>query len=170
MSPLRALARPLLASAFILDGVDALRHTEEHARKAQPFAPALAKAGAKVPGLPTDPRTLTRLVGAVQIAAGVLLATGKAPRVAAATLAVITVPTAIVRHPAWASTGAERQEHLGGLLRSAALLGGLIFAAEDREGKPSIGWRYDNWREHREELVQLRDELKAEVKAAKQAA
>ncbi|GAB2617433.1 hypothetical protein GCM10027067_31710 [Pseudactinotalea suaedae] len=66
MSPLRALARPLLASAFILDGVDALRHTEEHARKAQPFAPALAKAGAKVPGLPTDPRTLTRLVGAVQ--------------------------------------------------------------------------------------------------------
>ncbi|WP_420112184.1 DoxX family protein [Pseudactinotalea sp.] len=168
MSPLRALARPLLASAFILDGVDALRHADEHAEKARPFAPTLAKVGEKVPGLPTDPKALTRLVGAVQVAAGVLLATGKAPRVAAATLAVITVPTTIVRHPAWSTKGTERQEHVAGLLRSAALLGGLIFAAEDREGKPSIGWRYENWREHRDELTQLRDELKAEVKAAKQ--
>lgn len=168
MSPLRALARPLLASAFILDGVDALRHADEHARKASPFAPALAKASEKVPGLPADPKTLTRLVGAVQVAAGVLLATGKAPRAAAATLAIITIPTTVVRHPAWSTKGAERQEHVAGLLRSAALLGGLIFAAEDREGKPSLGWRYDNWREHRDELTQLRDELKAEVKAAKQ--
>lgn len=168
MSPLRALARPLLASAFILDGVDALRHADEHAAKARPFAPALAKVGEKVPGMPTDPKSLTRLVGAVQVAAGVLLATGKAPRAAAATLAVITIPTTIVRHPAWSTKGDERKEHLSGLLRSAALLGGLIFAAEDREGKPSIGWRYDNWREHRDDLAELRDELKAEVKAAKQ--
>lgn len=168
MSPLRALARPLLASAFILDGVDALRHADEHAEKAQPFAPTLAKLSQKVPGMPTDPKTLTRLIGATQVAAGVMLAAGKAPRVAAAVLAVIGIPTTLVRHPVWATQGEERKEHAAGLLRSAALLGGLIFAAEDREGRPSLGWRYDNWRDHREELSEVRDSLKAEVKAAKQ--
>lgn len=170
MSPFRALARPLLASAFILDGVDALRHADEHAEKARPFAPALAKVSQKVPGMPADTRSLTRVIGAVQVAAGVLLATGKAPRVAAATLAVITIPTTVVKYPVWSAKGEERQAHLSGLLRNAALLGGLIFAAEDREGKPSLGWRYDNWREHRAEIDELREEMKAEVKAAKQAA
>lgn len=168
MSPLRALARPLLASAFILDGVDALRHAEGHAKRAEPFAPAVAKVSEKVPGVPRDLKTLTRLIGAVQIGAGVMLAAGKSPRAAAAVLAVVTIPTTLARHPVWAAKGAERQEHLSGLLRSGALLGGLIFAAEDREGKPSLGWRYGNWREHREELSELRNELKAEVKAAKQ--
>lgn len=160
----------MLASAFILDGVDAIRHADEHAAQAAPLAPTLAKVSQKVPGLPRDTKTLTRLIGAVQVAAGVMLAAGKAPRAAAATLAVISIPTAIVRHPVWASEGEERREHAAGLLRSAALLGGLIFAAEDREGKPSLGWRYDNWRDHRAELSDLRSELKAEVKEAKQAA
>lgn len=169
MSPLRALARPLLASAFILDGIETIRHADAHAVKARSIEPALAKASAKVPGLPSDAKNLTRLLGAVQVGAGVLLATGKSPRVAAATLAVLTVPTAAVKYPVWSAKGAERSEHTAGLLRSAALLGGLIFAAEDREGKPSLGWRYGNWREHRAELGDLKQELKEEVKAAKAA-
>jgi putative oxidoreductase len=178
MSPLRALARPLLASAFILDGVDALRNTDKRAEVAQPIAPTLSKASEKVPGLPRDTRTLTRLIGAIEIAAGVLLATGKAPRLAAGTLAAITIPTALVKHPVWAMQGEERREHMSGLLTSAALLGGLIFAAQDRAGKPSLGWQYDNWRghrselrgvrdEHRAELTEVRQELRAEVKEAK---
>lgn len=170
MSPLRALARPLLASAFIVDGVDALRHTDEHAARAQPFAPTLARVSEKVPGLPSDTRSLTRLIGAVQVGAGVLLATGKSPRVAAAALAVVTIPTAVVRHPVRSTSGEERRRNLVGLLRDGALLGGLIFAAEDRQGRPSLGWRLDNWRAHRAEIAEVRAELKERLKEVKQAA
>lgn len=167
MSPLRALARPLLASVFVVEGIDAVRHADRHAAAAEPIRPALARLAERVPGLPADPKSLTRLLGAVQIGAGVLLATGKAPRVAAGVLAVITVPTTLARHPAWAASGEERRDHAGGLLRGAALLGGLIFAAEDRQGRPSLGWRVENWREHRTQLDDLRDELRIKAKEAK---
>lgn len=163
MSPLRALARPLLASAFVLDGVDALRHTDERAQTAQPIQPALARVSEKVPGVPSDTWTMTRLIGAVQVGAGVLLATGKAPRLAAATLAAITIPTALAKHPVWAMEGEERREHMKGLLGSAALLGGLIFAAQDRAGKPSLGWQYETWRDHRSDLRDAREEYRAEL-------
>jgi putative oxidoreductase len=170
MSPLRALARPLLASAFIVDGIDAIRHADEHAEQARPLTPTLAKLSAQVPGLPSDPKSLTKLIGAVQVAAGVLLATGKAPRAAAATLAVITIPTTLIKYPVWSTKGEERSRHLSGLLRNAALLGGLIFAAEDRQGRPSLGWRLENRRQHRTELDDLRDELALKAKEARLAA
>lgn len=167
MSPLRALARPLLASAFILDGIEAIRHADAHAAQAQPLVPALAKLAEKFPAVPTDAKSLTRVLGAAQVAAGVLLATGKAPRASAATLAIIAIPTTLVQHPVWATKGEERKEHTRGLLRNAALLGGLIIAAEDREGKPSLGWRLENRRQHRTELDDLRDELALKAKEAK---
>lgn len=170
MSPIRALARLLLATPFILDGIDAIRHPEVHAEKAEPVVPLLEKVSEKMPMVPSDATTLSRIIGIKQVVAGLLLATGAAPRVGAATLAVIAVPTTAVRYPVWSTKGAERKANISGLLRSAALLGGLVFAAEDRVGKPSLSWRYDNWREHQAELSDLRTSFKAEVKAAKQAA
>jgi uncharacterized membrane protein YphA (DoxX/SURF4 family) len=181
MTSFSALARPLLASAFIVDGVDTLKNVDEHAAKVEPLAPTLAKLGQKAPGLPTDTKTLTRLIAAVEIGAGVLLATGKQPRLAAAALALVVIPTTLVKYPVLSTTGAERSENLSGLLRHAALLGGLIFAAEDRQGQPSLGWRYGNWRErrgeldelrsaHSEELRELRGTMREKVKAAKKAA
>lgn len=181
MTSFSALARPLLASAFIVDGVDALRNVDEHAAKVEPLAPTLAKLGRKVPGLPTDTKTLTRLIAAVEIGAGVMLARGKQPRLAAATLALVIIPTALVKYPVVSTSGAERSANMSGLLRNAALLGGLIFAAGDRQGQPSLGWRYGNWRErrgelddlrsaHNEEIRELRGTMRQKVKAAKKAA
>ncbi|MFV0427442.1 MAG: DoxX family protein [Beutenbergiaceae bacterium] len=169
MSPIRAAARLLLATPFILDGIDAIRHPQVHAEKAEPMVGLLHKVNEKIPVVPTNPTTLSRLIGVKQVVAGLLLATGTAPRLGAGTLAIITVPTTVVRYPVWSSKGAQRRENISGLVRQAALLAGLVFAAQDRVGQPSLGWRYGNWREHQAELSELRTTLKAEVKAAKQA-
>lgn len=179
MSPLRALARPLLASTFVVDGVDALRHADEQHERAKPFQSLAGMIGVK--GVPTDAATINRLVGSVQVAAGVMLAIGKAPRAAAVTLAVVTLPTVLTKKPVGSQDVASGSgEQRAALLRAAALIGGLIFAAEDRQGKPSLGWRYDNWRDqraeldavqsaHKDELAELKATMKEKVKAAKKA-
>lgn len=170
MSPVRALARPLLASVFIVDGLDSIRHADKHAQRARPYEKTLAKLSAHVPGLPADPKSLARITGAISVGAGVLLATGKAPRLAATVLAVIAVPTTLMNYPVTSVKGEQRREYLSGALRNVALIGGLIFAAEDRRGKPSLGWRYANWQDHRAEISDVKEALKTDVKAAKASA
>ena len=181
MSPLRAIARPLLAATFVFDGLDAIYHADEQQERAQPFQPLLDRVGEKVKGLPTDPATVTRIIGAVQVTAGVMLAYGKAPRASAATLALVTLPSILTKKPIGAKdAAADPGEHRAALLRAAALIGGLIFAAEDRQGKPSLGYRYDSWKgqraeldaiqtAHRDELAELKTTMKDKVKAAKNA-
>ena len=112
MDPVRALARPLLASVFVVDGLDALRHPEKHAALLEPYGPALDKAAETVPGVPAKRTVLVRISGGASVAAGLLLAIGKAPRLAAATLAVIGLGSTVVRHPFWSRKGEERREEL----------------------------------------------------------
>ncbi len=85
--------------------------------------------------------TLVRINGAVQVGAGVLLATNKLPRLASAALAVTLVPTTLGGHRWWEQEGAERQVQQFNFLKNVALLGGLILAAADTEGDPSLAWR-----------------------------
>lgn len=168
MDPVRALARPLLASVFVVDGLDALRHPEKHAAMLEPYGSALDKAAETVPGVPDKRTTLVRISGGASVAAGLLLAIGKAPRLAAATLAVIGLGSTVVRHPFWSKKGDERREELSAFLTRGAVTAGAVFAATDRRGKPSLAWQYQNWREHREDLAQVSDEFEeqlAEVKA-----
>lgn len=182
MSPLRAIARPLLAATFVFDGLDAIYHADEQQERAQPFQPLIDKLGDQAKGLPTDPATVTRIIGAVQVTAGLTLAYGKAPRVSAVALALVTLPSIVTKKPIGAKDAAtDPSEHRAALLRAAALIGGLIFAAEDRQGKPSLGYRYDSWKgqkaeldaiqaAHQDELAELKATMKEKVKAAKKAA
>lgn len=168
MDPVRALARPLLASVFVVDGIDALRYPEKHAALAEPYDSVLDKAAEKVPGVPASRTTQVRVIGGASVAAGLLLAIGKAPRVAAATLAAIGVTSTVIRHPFWSKKGEERREELSAFLTRGAVTAGAVFAATDRRGKPSLAWQYQNWREHREDLAQVSDDFEeqlAEVKA-----
>lgn len=167
MDPVRALARPLLASVFVVDGLDALRHPDKHAALLEPYGPALDKAAETVPGVPAKRIVLVRVGGGASVAAGLLLAIGKAPRLAAATLAVIGVGSTVVRHPFWSKKGEERREELSAFLTRGAVTAGAVFAATDRRGKPSLAWQYQNWREHREDLALIEDEFEAELKEAK---
>ena len=165
---MRALARPLLASVFIWDGIDALRNPQPHVELLEPYDGVLDRATETVPGLPSNRRTLVRISGGVSVAAGVLLALGKAPRAASAALTVIGAQSAVVRHPFWSVKGPRRRQELKEFLTRGAITAGAVFAVADRRGKPSATWRLDNWRTHRAELNELSQEWADRVDLVKE--
>lgn len=137
MAITRRLARPLLAGIFVTGGLDALQHPETKAPKASTVTEPLADAG-----LPADTETLVRVNGAVQVAAGALLALGKMPRLAAAALAGSLLPTTVAGHRFWEEDDPKaRATQRIHFLKNLSVLGGLILAATDTEGRPSLGWR-----------------------------
>jgi uncharacterized membrane protein YphA (DoxX/SURF4 family) len=139
----RRVARPLLSAVFIGQGVEALRRPEQAAETARPTVEGLRKlpepAAAKVP---QDPEMLARVTAAVQIGGGLLLASGKLPRLASAALACTVVPGSLGGHMFWTETDPQRKAQVRrDFLTDLSLLGGLMIASVDTEGKPSLGWR-----------------------------
>lgn len=153
MKFIRIIARPLLASVFIADAVDALRNPDEHAEKLEPFDNAIDRARQTLPALPGNNRTLVRIHAGITLGAGLLFSVGKAPRTTATILACCTAPAAILSHPI--KTRQQRQHNLPSLLAKTAAIAGLTFAAADRQGSPSLGWRYRKWQEHRADLKNI---------------
>jgi uncharacterized membrane protein YphA (DoxX/SURF4 family) len=137
MTLVRRVARPLLAATFVVQGLDQLRHPSALEAKVAPLASRLGPLG-----LPDDPELLVRANGATMVAAGTLLATGRVPRLAATALAGALVPTTWVGHPFWVETEpAARRAHRIGFLKNLGLLGGLLLAAVDTEGRPGLAYR-----------------------------
>lgn len=132
------VARPLLASMFIVGGIDSIRHPDAKAKKADKVGRSIAE----VVGLPDDPVTLVRLNGAVQVAGGVLLAANKLPRLASLALAGSLVPTTLAGHPFWEEVdeNAKKQQRTQ-FLKNMGMLGGLLLSATDTGGRPSLSWR-----------------------------
>ncbi|PYF99335.1 Uncharacterized membrane protein YphA, DoxX/SURF4 family [Georgenia satyanarayanai] len=168
MSISRRLARPLLASSFVATGVDALMHPDSHVERFRKVEPALEKAGIP-PSIASDTRLLVRVTGGVTAVAGLMLATNRRPRTAALTLAAVTVPVSLVNNPIWTATSRERRKEMRrGLLTGASLVGGLLIAGLDRDGKPSLAWRATNTRGHKAKMREVRaaaKESKADLKA-----
>ncbi len=141
---LRRIARPMLAGIFIVGGINVLRNPEAHVEASKPFlTDAVDKVGPSLPQqVPTDPVALVRIDGAVKVGAGVLLALGKFPRLSALLLSGSTVPTTLVAHRFWEEKDpAVRQQQQIHFFKNLSVLGGLLLAAVDTEGKPSLGWR-----------------------------
>lgn len=132
------LGRPLLGAVFVTGGIDVLRNPGPKVALADDIAGAVARPI----GLPDDTDLLVRLNAAVQIGAGVLIGLGRLPRVAALLLAGSLVPTTLAGHRFWEiedpSERAGQQVHF---MKNLAMLGGLLLAAGDTEGRPSISWR-----------------------------
>lgn len=140
---LRRIARPLLSAVFIGQGVETLRNPATSAESAEPAIAVLRQlpdpVGTKVPA---DPQTAARINAAVQVGGGLLLATGKMPRIASAALAFTVIPGSLGGHLFWSEPDPQRKaEKRRGMLTDLSLLGGLIIASADTEGKPSLGWR-----------------------------
>ena len=111
MTLVRLAARPLLASMFVVGGIDSLRTAPAKADAAEPVTDRLVPLLQKlVPQLSDDPTTLVRINGAVQVAAGLALATGRMPRLSSAVLAATLVPTTAAGHRFWEETGAGPEE------------------------------------------------------------
>ncbi|MCF8607729.1 DoxX family protein, partial [Gordonia sp. HY442] len=129
---LRRIARPLLGAAFIASGVEAVRAPSGPARTAEPL----------LEQVPADAETVIRVSGAVQIGAGIALATGKAPRIASTVLAGTLVPTTVFASDFWNETDPVRKSaKQSEFIKNVGLLGGVLIASADTEGRPSLGWR-----------------------------
>ena len=140
----RRIARPMLASIFIAGGIDALRKPEPKAGAAQPGLDQAVNAlpASVTDRLPSNPETLVQINAAVQIGAGTMFALGKAPRLSALALIGSLVPTTLVGHDFWnVEDPAARAQQRTQLIKNVSLIGGLLIAAVDTEGKPSLGWR-----------------------------
>ena len=140
---IRRVARPLLSAVFIGQGIDALRSPQRAAETARPTVEGLRKLPEPAATLvPQDPVMLARLNAGVQIGGGLLLASGKMPRVASAALAFTVVPGSLGGHLFWTESDPERKAQLRrDFLTDLSLIGGLMIASVDTEGKPSLGWR-----------------------------
>jgi putative oxidoreductase len=143
MKPVRSAARAMLASIFVISGVRVLLQPGEGRiaaakRVTDPLTPLLEKAG---PRVPTDPETLVRVKAAADVVAGLALATGRFTRPAAAVLAAGLVPTTIAGHPFWSAPKEERVGQQIHFLKNLGLLGGLLLAAADNEGRPNLRYR-----------------------------
>ena len=133
----------MLSAAFIGRGVDALRSPKPAADAARPTLEGLRKLPDPVgTNVPTSAETVARVNAAVQIGGGLLLATGRLPRVASAALALTVVPGSLGGHAFLHDVDPQRKaEERRAFLTDLSLIGGLIIAAVDTEGKPSLGWR-----------------------------
>ena len=100
----------MLAAVFIGQGVDALRSPKPAADAARPTLEGLQKlpdpVGTKVP---TDAETFAKVNAAVQIGGGLLLATGRLPRLASAALAATVIPANLGAHMFWSEVDPERK-------------------------------------------------------------
>jgi len=144
----------MLATVFVIDGVETLRNPQAHVADAAPLVDKTAplvekgeqavneKVSTSVPPVPKDTETLVKALAGVKIGAGALFALGKAPRLSALALTAAHVPSAISRHAFWMeSDPAARSRKTTGLATDVALLGALLLASVDTAGQPGLAWR-----------------------------
>ncbi len=144
MSLLRFAARTMLASFFVVNGIQALRDPEPLVAATEPLAKQFLPLAEKTlppqaaAYLPEDARGLVRLSGVAQIVGGLCLATGFARRLGALALAGSMLPQLLASNPL-GSTGDSESKQL--FLRNVALTGGVLLAAVDTEGQPNLANR-----------------------------
>src|ERR1700756_5292515 len=140
---IRRIARPLLSAVFIGQGVDSLLNPKPAAEAAAPTVDGLRALPDPVgSAIPSDPQKFAQVNAAVQIGGGLLLATGKAPRVASAALAFTVLPANLGAHMFWSESDPQvKAQKRREFLTDLSLLGGLMIASADTAGKPSLGWR-----------------------------
>ncbi|WP_155990685.1 DoxX family membrane protein [Paraoerskovia marina] len=153
---LRRIARPMLASWFVYNGVHAVTRPQEHL--------AAARAGTDLVGsrVATDTeltdKQLTLVVrahGAAVALAGTTLALGVVPRTSALALAALNLPLAVVNEPL--SNGPRpRSERTPEFVRAVGAIGAALIAGADYEGRPGVQWR----------IAQARKDLSTSVELA----
>ena len=148
MTVVRLVARPMLASMFVMGGVSALRNPDQHVRMADPVTTKLSDAADQAaPDTRSGPdeKQLVLINGAAQVVGGLALATGRLPRLASLVLAGSLVPTTYAGHRFWEEQDkTQRANQLIHFTKNLSMFGGLLLAAVDTEGKPGLAWRARN--------------------------
>lgn len=143
MAITRRLARPLLGSVFFVGSYQVLKDPASVAERTRAVTdrviPALTSRGIPVP---SDPLVVARLGAATQLVAATTLALGRAPRLSAAVLAASLAPATVAGHPFWSESDPKtKHAHLFQAAKNASIVGGLVIAAFDSEGRPGVAWR-----------------------------
>ena len=130
---IRRVARPMLAAAFVTQGMESLKSPHAAGEAARLTLEGLEKLpGSTGDGVPADPDVVAKVTAAAQIGGGLLLATGRLPRLAAATLAVSVIPANLGSHMFWDEKDPVRKSRKRrDFMMDVSLLGGLIIAAAD---------------------------------------
>jgi putative oxidoreductase len=157
MSPIRLIARPMLASTFIVGGINSLRNPDGLAERAEPVTeklePVVDQATSALP-IHLDQRQLVMANGVVHLVCGAMLATGKMPRLAAFALAATLVLTTFGGHRFWEESDPQaRQNQQFHFFKNVSTIGGLLLASVDTEGRPSIAWRAKRGARHARETA-----------------
>ncbi|MBE9403063.1 hypothetical protein M4D54_01440 [Brachybacterium sp. p3-SID1565] len=146
MALVRRIARPLLAAPFILEGVRTAsqpeREIDVYPQAFEAVDSALAKTS--TPDF-LDARTIIRASGAIAAGAGIMYATNRRPRLAAATLLLTTSVGWAGRKRIWELSGEERMQEIQSILTDAGLLGGVLLAVVDHDGRPSLGYQVNKF-------------------------
>ncbi|WP_091061787.1 DoxX family protein [Micromonospora humi] len=173
MKPVRSLARTMLSGIFVVSGARNLRNPERLVPAAKPVTDRVTPLIQNLhPRIPTDTETLIRANAATQLVGGLMLATGRFSRPAALVLAATLVPTTAAGHPFWNNDDpAARNNNQIHFLKNLGLLGGLLLAAADTEGRPGMRWRAGHRIDHSRRSVKravrtARREAKIAVRSA----
>jgi uncharacterized membrane protein YphA (DoxX/SURF4 family) len=152
MSALRDLARPMLASIFVIQGMHSYRNPERVSMLAEPVVAPLRE---RIPAMPTETEHAVKINGAVQAAAGALLGLGVLPRLAALAIAASLVPTTLAGHRFWEfKDPQDRAMQRIQFLKNLTIMGGLLLAIADTNGSPSLAWRRRHARKVAHSLTQ----------------
>ncbi|BCB80639.1 DoxX family membrane protein [Phytohabitans flavus] len=137
------MARAMLSAIFVANGTQAMVYPDPLVPRAKRVTDQVAPLIGKAPvQMPRDARSLVRFNGAVQTLAGLLLATGRGRRAAAVVLAGSVVPTTLAGHAFWQQRDPrQRRTQRVQFMKNIGMLGGLLLAALDTEGRPSLRYR-----------------------------
>ncbi len=145
MTIVRFVARPLLASSFIASGVDRLKNSDNTAKQLQPV---LERAGKTVPSIRSvtgNEQLVAKVLGGTQVGAGLLLGIGKLSRMAALLLVLTSALNTVVEsRSADANTKEDKTQRRNQLLKNVSLIGGVLLAAVDTNGRPGLAWRAEH--------------------------
>jgi putative oxidoreductase len=119
---LRTIGRPLLATPFVLGGLQSLRQ------------PGPLPEMARALGVP-QPEAATRLTAGTMVAAGLALGSGLSPVAAPVVLAGCLAGATAGVHRFWEHDGHDRFEHRNSFLTNIGLIGGLAFSAAEALGR-----------------------------------
>lgn len=140
MQIVRGIARPLLASSFIVSGVNQVRQADQTAESLSLVVKPVAQALPNV-----SEKNVARGLGAAQILAGALLALGKLPRLAGFVLTLTSgLKTVAEFSAADTSTPSARAHQRSQLLKNISLTGGVLLASVDTAGRPGLAWRAEH--------------------------
>jgi len=141
----RVVARPLIASSFVFSGVDRLRNAGATAPQLKPVLAGVTKVIPSAAAVTNNEKLVGQVLGATQVGAALLLGIGRFSRVAALLLTVTaTVNTLVDYRSADATTPEGKKQRRTTLLKNLSLIGAVLLAAVDTNGRPGIAWRAEH--------------------------